>query len=87
MVLIIAASQGFIAISMMLKGKIFKYGCWAGIVFCVAISPIGSYAAFPATVFMAIALFLLQRRSSNLYLWEQKYEDPKTIDLAKPHIS
>ena len=87
MVLVIAASQGLIAISMMLKGKIFEYGCWGGIVFCIAISPIGSYAAFPATLLMAIALFLLQKRSSNFYLWEHKHENSKTINLDESLIS
>ena len=72
MVLIIAVCQGFIAISMLLKGKIFKAGCWGGIIFGLAIAPIGAYAAFPSTILMAIALFLLQKNPDNLYMWERK---------------
>ncbi|MEO6284236.1 MAG: hypothetical protein ABIN80_21575 [Dyadobacter sp.] len=77
MVLIIAAGQALLAILMTLKGKLFKIGCWGGIVFCLAVSPIGSYAAFPATLFMAIALYLLQRDHNHLYIWERHPEDLK----------
>ncbi|WP_149242866.1 hypothetical protein [Dyadobacter sp. 32] len=80
MVLFIAASQGVIALSMLLKGKLFRYGCWAGIVFCVAVSPIGSYAAFPATLFMAVALFLLQRNHAQTFIWER--EEQKLVNPA-----
>ena len=71
MVLVIAACQGLIAVSMLLKGQFFRIGCWGGIVFGLAIAPIGAYAAFPATIFMAIALFILQKRSYSCYLWER----------------
>ncbi|MCE7043788.1 hypothetical protein [Dyadobacter sp. CY312] len=69
MVLSIAAAQGLIALSMILKGNLFRFGCWGGIVFCIAISPIGSYAAFPATLFMAVSLYLLQRKQGDLFIW------------------
>ncbi|NIJ52583.1 hypothetical protein [Dyadobacter arcticus] len=31
---------------MLLKGELFKPGCWGGIVFSLAVAPIGSYVAF-----------------------------------------
>jgi hypothetical protein len=61
MVLIIAVAQVLIAFSMFFKGKVIIAGCWAGIIFGLSIAPLGLYAAFPSTVFMAIALFRLQK--------------------------
>lgn len=77
LVLTIAVGQGLLAILMTLKGRLFKIGCWGGIVFCIAVSPIGSYAAFPATIFMAVALYLLQRDNNHLYIWEHDPKDRK----------
>ena len=72
MVLAIAVCQGLIAISMLLKGKWFKFGCLGGIVFGLAVAPLGTYAAFPATISMAIALYMLLKRHDNLFIWQQK---------------
>ena len=57
MVLTIAFCQLLIAISMFAGPRALKAGCWAGIIFCVSIAPLGLYAAFPATLLLAIALF------------------------------
>jgi hypothetical protein len=65
MVLIIAFAQLLIAISMLLKGKPLVAGCWAGMVFCMSIAPLGLYAAFPCTLLLAAALFRLQRHENN----------------------
>lgn len=73
MVLSIAACQGLIAISMLLKGILFRMGCWGGIVFGLAIAPLGTYAAFPATLSIAVALYVLQKRHDNLFLWERSH--------------
>ena len=72
MVLFIAFCQGLIAISMLLKGKIFRIGCWGGLIFGLAVAPLGTYAAFPATLSMAIALYVLQKRHDDLFFWERK---------------
>ncbi|MGG7665512.1 hypothetical protein [Dyadobacter sp. BHUBP1] len=61
MVLTIAFCQLLIAISMFAGRQALKIGCWAGIIFCVSIAPLGLYAAFPATLLLAIALFRLER--------------------------
>jgi hypothetical protein len=79
LVLVIAAGQALLAILMTLKGKLFKLGCWGGIIFCLAVSPIGSYAAFPATLFMAIALYILQKGHNGLYIWEHHPEEIKKV--------
>ena len=82
MVLFIAVCQGLIAISMLLKGKIFRIGCWGGDIFGLAVAPLGTYAAFPATVSMAIALYVLQQRHNNLFLWERRHPSRPSSNLA-----
>jgi hypothetical protein len=59
LILTIAAGQLFIAASMPLTGWIFKAGCIAGVLFLLAILPLGFGAAFPAMVFLAIGFYQL----------------------------
>ena len=59
MVLTIALGQAFIAVSMFMKQTWFRMGCLFGIIFCLAIAPLGFGAAFPATLLMAFALYRL----------------------------
>lgn len=68
----IVVGQALIALSMLLKGDLFRLGCWNGLIFGLAIAPLGWYAAFPATVSMAIAFYRLQKKHDNTYLWEHK---------------
>lgn len=66
---IIATCQGLIAISMLLKGWIFKTGCIGAIVFLLAIAPFGVGSGFPCTITFAIALLLLVRKKTD-FLWK-----------------
>ncbi len=61
MVLCIAAGQTLIAGSMLLTGRWFRRGCLGGMVFCVAIAPLGLGAAFPATLLLALAFYQLYK--------------------------
>jgi hypothetical protein len=61
----IAACQGLIALSMLFKGRIFQLGAMGGIVFLVAIAPLGFGSAFPCTLVMALGLGLLLRQQSR----------------------
>lgn len=65
MVLTIAAGQLLIALAMTARGRLFQTGCWAGIIFCVAIAPLGLYAAFPMPLLLAWAMFRLLRTDSG----------------------
>lgn len=67
---LVATGQALIAISMLLKDWIFKTGCMGGILFLVAILPLGVGAGFPCTAIMAIALFILMRKHSHYYIWK-----------------
>ena len=68
-VLFIAASQMAIGISMLLKGCIYKLGAIGGIIFFLAIAPLGIGAAFPATIIGAIGLFMIFNKA-NRFTWK-----------------
>jgi len=65
MVLTIAICQLLIAVAMTATGQIFQAGCWAGIIFCIAIAPLGLYAAFPMPLLLAWAIFRLLRTDKD----------------------
>jgi hypothetical protein len=66
---IIATSQGMIALSMLLKGWIFKIGCIGGIIFLLAIAPFGVGSGFPCTIIFAMALVILFKKGKE-FLWK-----------------
>lgn len=65
----IATCQVLIAIALLLRGWIFKMGVIGGVIFLLAITPLGVGAGFPATLIMAAAMSLLFQDHRN-YLWE-----------------
>lgn len=65
MVLSIAVGQAFIAFSMCMKGGWFRLGCLGGMLFCLAIAPLGMGAAFPATLLMAFAFYRLYKHDNQ----------------------
>lgn len=65
---IIAISQGLIAMSMFLKGCIYKIGCIGGIIFFLAITPLGVGSGFPCPAIFAIALGILYKKGNNYLL-------------------
>jgi hypothetical protein len=67
----IATAQGLIALSMLLKGWIYKMGCVGGILFLLAIMPFGVGSAFPCTLVMAIAMYVLWQHGHD-YIWKME---------------
>jgi hypothetical protein len=65
----IAFLQFIIAALLTLEGYMFDAGCIGGIIFGLAIAPLGVGSAFPSTVFMAIALFILIKKYKHYYIW------------------
>mgnify|MGYP005813411701 CR=1 FL=1 len=59
MVGFIATCQGIIAIGLMLKGWKFMVACIGGILFLLAIVPLGVGSGFPCSIIMAIALTII----------------------------
>ncbi len=73
MAFILALAQMLIAISMLLKGNIFKAGCLAGILFCLLLIPLGLYSGFPAPILMALTFYMLFIMRGTDYLWAKKH--------------
>jgi hypothetical protein len=65
----IAVAQGFIALSMLARGTVFRVGLVGGIIFLLAILPLGVGAGFPCTGIMAAALFILLKKRSTEFIW------------------
>lgn len=65
----IAICQGLIAVSMLLKGWIFKAGVIGAIVFLLAIVPFGVGSGFPTTLIMAIALVIILIKHADNFVW------------------
>ena len=65
----IATGQALIAVALLTKGWIYKAGLIGGVVFLVAIVPLGIGSAFPCTLLLAIALGLL--KNEDQYLWQR----------------
>lgn len=58
-VLLIAVGQLLVGILLLTKGLWVKTGITGGIIFLLAIAPLGIGSAFPSTVLMAVALLML----------------------------
>jgi hypothetical protein len=71
-ILPIAVGQFFIFLGLLLNKKCTKLACIGGIVFGMAIAPLGVGSAFPATVSMAIAFYILLRKYEHDYIWKWK---------------
>jgi hypothetical protein len=61
-VFLIASGQILVGIFMLMKRKHFLLGIVGGIIFLVAIAPLGIGSAFPSTLLMSISLVLLHLR-------------------------
>lgn len=69
MVGFIATCQALIAVSMLLKGRMLKAGCFGAIIFLLAIAPLGVGSAFPFSIIASVALYLILRNRLSEYLW------------------
>ncbi len=65
----IATGQILVSILLMAPGRFFKLVCLGGIIFLLAISPLGVGSALPATVVDAVALFFLWKRGASFSIF------------------
>lgn len=56
---LIAVGQLFVGFSMLLENPRVKFGCLGGILFSLAIAPLGAGSAFPSTLILAVAFLIL----------------------------
>lgn len=68
----IAVAQFLIALGLILNKTWVKLACAGGIIFGLAIAPLGVGSGFPATVFMAIAFFILLKKHDHDFIWKLK---------------
>jgi hypothetical protein len=75
----IATCQGLISISFLLKSWIYNIGSVGAIIFLLAIAPLGVGSAFPCTVVMAVALYILLREKKPGYLWHKPHHQEISV--------
>jgi len=59
---VIGLGQIVIAVLLSTSGLLLKLGSIGGVIFFIAMAPLGFGSAFPATLFLALALVLMQYR-------------------------
>ena len=63
---LIGTGQILVGIFLLRKGKLFLLGIVGGIIFLIAIAPLGIGSAFPSTLLMAFSLVLLHIRHKKV---------------------
>lgn len=82
----IAIAQVLIAISLLLKGWMYKTGVVGAIVFLLAIMPLGIASAFPSTLIMAYAMVWLLKRKVD-YVWINSNREKKDFIVRNRNIT
>lgn len=72
---IIAIGQGLIAMGMLWRSNWVMLACWGAILFLMSIAPLGLYAAFPFSISVAMAAWVIIRKDDkqSLFKWLPKY--------------
>jgi hypothetical protein len=78
MVPLIALGQLSIAAGMLLKGRWVKWACIGAIIFLVSIAPLMVGSAFPFSITVSIAAWLILKRDKKNYLWKSGLPGEKT---------
>ncbi len=78
----IAVGQFLIFIGLILNKTWTKVACIGGIIFGLAIAPLGVGSAFPATVSMAIAFYILLKKYEHDYIWHWKQYNKPEIKIV-----
>lgn len=70
----IAIGQLFIVIGMLLKNWLVKLACIGAIVFLLSIAPLMVGAAFPFSITVSIAAFLIFLNDDKNYIWKKQQQ-------------
>ena len=68
-VIIIAAGQILVGLALVLDKRWTRLGCLGGMIFGVAIAPLGIGSAFPSTIVMSLAFLVLILKSPHDFVW------------------
>lgn len=82
-VLTIACLQAMIALGLTMKGRIARAAAVAGIVFLIAIAPLGIGSAFPSSLLMAGGLAVLARDGLDETMLGRLHRPPRGPRLAQ----
>ena len=69
---IMATGQFLIAVGMMLKGWMVKMACIGIIIFLLAIAPLLVGSAFPFSITVSIAAYMVLKKNNFNYIWKTK---------------
>lgn len=79
MVFAIAIGQFLIALGLILNKFWVRLACSGGIIFGLAIAPLGVGSGFPSTVCMAIAFFILLIKPTHDFIWKLRQYNPAML--------
>jgi hypothetical protein len=71
---LIAMGQLAIGIGMLLRGSPVRWACYGAIIFLISIAPLMIGSAFPFSVTVSVAAFLILTRDDYRYLWRKRSE-------------
>ena len=77
----IAVGQFLIALGLILNKTWVRFACIGGIIFGLAIAPLGVGSGFPSTVCMAIAFFILFKKQDHDFIWKLRQYNRAPINL------
>lgn len=80
LVTVIALGQLCISLGMLLNRSLVTLACIGVIVFLTAIAPLGLYAAFPFSLTVSVAAYLIIKKDSREYLWKGRRVAPNMAD-------
>jgi hypothetical protein len=75
----ISVGQFFIALGLVLNKNWTKLACIGGIIFGLAIAPLGVGSAFPSTVSMAVAFYILLKKYEHDFIWKLNQYKPMLV--------
>ncbi len=75
----IACGQLLIAIGMLLKGWWVKWACIGSVIFLISISPLMVASAFPFSIIVSAAAFIILKKDERNYVWQKKNSSEQTI--------
>jgi hypothetical protein len=72
----IAVGQLLIFLGLLFNKMWVRLACIGGIIFGLAIGPLGVGSAFPATISMAVSFFILLKKYEHDLIWKWKQYQP-----------
>lgn len=78
----IACCQALIAISMLARRSFYRTGCIGGIIFLLAITPLGVGSGFPCTVILALALGVIFKGKLQIQKPKGRFQKNTTNEIS-----